>query len=288
MKKLLLTILFLTTTVFANDDDFRWQDGSREMDGFLFNRAFIDSVKNLHLGENAGQAQRGLRRRNPGTFSKRETLVYDVSWGGIRAGFLIIETSTNRERSLYRVSSKAMTNNFVSNIYRVRDHAVSWIDAQGLYPRFFEHHVREGRSYRMDSYIIYDNVSDPPQLYQRRRNDVQSYETQQFTHDFLSALTYVRARPLAPGDDFSIPIFSRPQTYPFRFRVNNRRETIRVPAGTFNCLKIDPTLAGDSRVFNRRDRMEVWISDDAHRYPVQVRSRITVGSITARLIHISN
>ncbi|MDR3011684.1 MAG: DUF3108 domain-containing protein [Chitinispirillales bacterium] len=263
------------------EDNFRWQDASREMDALPFTRAFIDSVTKEHLGGPSPLAQRRIQTNRP--FMNGETLVYEVRWGLFRAGFVILTATPHRDRGLIRIGGKAMTGNIVSAIYKVRNYDISWIDAEGLYPHFYEHHAREGNKYRMDSYIIYDNTRN--KLFLERRG-LQEHETPRFTHDFMSLIYYVRSKPLNPGDRFEANLFTRPNTHPIRFSVQDRRETIQTAAGSFNCVKVELTAGGDGRVFGRRDKIEVWISDDNHKYPVMLRSRAKIGSLQARLVTI--
>ncbi|MDR2579280.1 MAG: DUF3108 domain-containing protein [Chitinispirillales bacterium] len=290
LQKTKLTAAAITALVFifspapspAQDNNFRWQEVSREMDTLVFPRAFIDSVTREHLG-GAG-ITRGLRNVRPGPFVNGETLVYDVGWSRFRAGFMILSAERDQATGLIRLGAKAMSSTVVSAFYRIRNHEVSWIDPVGLYPHFFEHHAREGNKYSMDSYIVYDHVNGKLFL-QRRR--MEEFDIPRFTHDYLSLIYYVRSLPLKPGDTFEANLFTRPRTHPVTFRVHDRRETIRTDAGTFNCLRVELVAGGDSRVFSGRDRIEVWVSDDENRYPVQIRSRAKIGSVNAKLILIT-
>ena len=290
---MLIIILTPPQTVASNnsgddDDNFSWQEVAREMDAMPFSRAFIDSVTQAHIG---GPTPRALRKI-PATpnFARGETLVYEVRWGAFKGGYLILNSRTFHGRGLIRLGAKAMTSTFVSSIYRVRNYDISWVDAEGFYPHFFEHHAREGKGggrnrYVMDAYVVFDNKEE--RIFHRRRR-VREIKSPQFTHDHLSVLYYARTKPLRPGDAFEAQMFFDGKTDPIRFRVNTKRETIQVPAGAFNCVKVEPTLTGDGgRVFGRRSKMEVWVSDDEHKYPVMLRSKAKIGSINARLVMIT-
>jgi hypothetical protein len=264
-----------------SDDGFNWREAAREMDALPFSRAFIDSVTREHLSGPVPARQRTVR---PGSFINGETLVYEVGWGPFRAGYLVLSAQHIRGRGLIRLGAKAMTTPAISSIYRLRDYSISWVDADGMYPHFFEQHVREGNRYRMDSYIVYD-LNNEKLFLQRRR--LQEYEAPRFTHDFLSIMYYARTLPLNPGDRFTAHMFTRPNTDLIRFRVHDRRETVTVGAGTFNCVIVEPTFVGENKAFNRRSKIEIWVTDDEHKIPVMLRSRAKIGAINARLIHMS-
>jgi hypothetical protein len=62
-----------------------------------------------------------------------------------------------------------------------------------------------------------------------------------------------------------------------------RRETVTVPAGTFNTVVVRPVIQTDG-LFGEGGQAEVYFTDDARRIPVLVRSRVpVVGSLTMLL-----
>jgi len=45
---------------------------------------------------------------------------------------------------------------------------------------------------------------------------------------------------------------------------------------------------GEGRAFNKKDKMEVWLTDDDKRVPIFIKSKIKVGSVVAKLVWKSN
>ncbi|MCL2218720.1 MAG: DUF3108 domain-containing protein [Chitinispirillia bacterium] len=276
----ILPVYFIN--IAAQSGDIRWQDAAKELDALPFSRAFIDSVTAAHLGSHT---QGGLRHSPPGKFAEGEMLVYQAGWGPFMAGYFILEARNFRSRGLIRLSAKAMTSNVISAFYKMREHSLSWVDAAGFYPHFFEQHVREGSKYKLDAYLVYDNKNK--KLFHKRREEVTEVESPKFTHDYLSLLYYARTMPLQPGDTFDAQLYTRPKTDPVKFKVLNKRETVKTDAGTFKCVIVEPTFLGDSRAFNRKSKIEVWVTDDENKYPVMIKSKAKFGSVQAKLIHIS-
>jgi len=267
----------------ANDDeDFKWQEASKELDALPFSQAFIDSVRKAHAG--APALQMGLRAAEPGRFVNGETLVLEVGWTVFKAGYLILSATHIRSRGLLRIGAKAMTGNAVSAIYKVRNYEISWIDADGLYPVFFEQHVREGKKYKADNYIVYDNVADKLFL---KKNDLQTFDTPKFTHDYISVMYYVRSMPLNPGDTFETFMFSRPKTYPLKFKVHEKRETVQAAGKNYSCVRVEIAMVGEGRVFTKKDKMEVWVTDDEDHYPIMLKSKAKIGSLNAKLVQVT-
>ena len=60
------------------------------------------------------------------------------------------------------------------------------------------------------------------------------------------------------------------------------RERIRVPAGTFDCIVIEPMLKAGG-IFKNKGRLVIWITDDDRRIPVLMRSKLLIGSISVVL-----
>jgi hypothetical protein len=279
---ILILSLPATPRAASNDnEDFKWQDAAKELDALPYPQPFIDSVKKAHTG---GTPQKSLRSVSSGQYIDGETLVFDVGWSVFRAGYLILSTTNMRSRGLIRISAKAMTNNTVSAIYKVRNHEISWVDAEGLYPHLFEQHIREGKKYKSDSYIVYDNSAG--KLFQTKRGPAE-IESPKFTHDYISLIYYARSMPLSPGATFEANLYSRPKTQPLKFTVHEKRETVQTNAGTFNCLKVEPKFIGDSRVFSKNDKIEIWITDDEKRLPVMFKSKAKIGSLNAKLVQSS-
>jgi len=261
--------------------EIKWQDTSKELDALPFSRAYTDSVTKAHLG---GAPQSGLRQVTPGNFANGETLVYEAGWGPFMAGYFILSAQHFRGRGLIRLSAKAMTSNVISAFYKMREHTISWVDADGFYPHLFEQHVREGAKYKLDGYTVYDNKNE--KLFQKRRQVIE-YESPKFTHDYLSMLYYARSNPLKPGNTFEAHLFSRPKTNPVKFKVREKPETVTSDAGTFSCVVVEPEFMGDSRAFNSKSKIEVWVSDDENKYPVMIKAKAKFGSVHAKLIHIT-
>ena len=61
-----------------------------------------------------------------------------------------------------------------------------------------------------------------------------------------------------------------------------RRDTISVPAGKFNTIVVQPTIKTKG-IFSEGGRAEVWISDDADRIVVQMKSQLSFGSLNLYL-----
>jgi hypothetical protein len=240
-----------------------------------YGQRFEDS---LLLGKQFSFAQ-GLRSIPGVPFVQGERFVYDVGWGPLRAGFIILETTLDSNSGRLTVVARGMTNNFFSAFYKVRDFMRTTMDPQGIYPFFFEQHLREGR-FKDNRWELFDQASR--KVYSHK-SDTAIVDCPPFVQDFLSLVMYLRSLTFSPGDSFYTDCFVEKRSHRIVSHCVDRK-SLKVDAGEFNCLLVKPVLVGEGRVFTKKDEVRLWLTDDAFKMPVMVSAKIAVGSITARLV----
>jgi len=219
-------------------------------------------------------------------FGTGEKLRYAVRWRLVPAGeaelFLEKEgTSQNR----WKVSAKANSVGYVSNIYKVEDEYQSTFRNTTLCSSEIRKVINEGERHRLVS-LLFDprrklallndraaTGNAPPRQAQSSIPDC--------VHDIISALYYVRTRPLAVGQSFEIPVNDGSRTIPIRLEVQAKEE-IKTEIGTFPATRVEPGVFSGN-LFKGKGRIFVWFSDDASHLPLQMRAQIGIGTITATL-----
>jgi hypothetical protein len=208
-----------------------------------------------------------------------EYFQFSVSWSGINAGSALMQVQNwqwvNGHRT-WRIVSKTESNSFVSKFYKVRDRVETSIDAESLYSRRFEKHLREG-GYKHDSVVDFDQEDQTA-----RYDDGKILDVPPRVHDVLSAFYYVRTQPLPDGATISIPAHDNKKSYDLEVHVL-RRERIEVPAGKFDCVVVEPVLKSEG-IFKSKGQILVWLTDDNRRLPVKVTSKVAIGSISVSLV----
>ena len=61
-----------------------------------------------------------------------------------------------------------------------------------------------------------------------------------------------------------------------------RKEPVTVPAGTFNAIVVKPVIKTKG-IFSEKGQAEVWLSDDSTRMLLQVKSKLSFGSLNLYL-----
>jgi len=214
-------------------------------------------------------------------FGPGESLRFSIEYGVIKAGTAWLEVApmeTWHGRSCYHLVSRAESNDFMSSIYKVRDRIDSLIDAEGLYSYRYKKRIREG-TYKKDYDVAYD-----PAAGKARYANGRLYDTSPWPKDGLAAFYFVRHLPLEVGKDVVIAHHSDESSNDIIVKVY-RKERIEVPAGQFDCIVIEPVMAAGS-IFKNSGKLTIWVTDDARRIPVLMKSKIPVGSIDAVLQEI--
>ncbi len=227
-------------------------------------------------------------------FQDGEKLTFRLRYGFITAGKAVMEVEKTMFRdsvSVYRLKTSAKSARGFDWIYKVRDEVNSYVIPGKFYPLRFEKKLREG-NYKADlitDYFPRDSLARVEEVRYHNSMRVRSrkvYEVKvpPFAQDVLSSFYYVRLLPLEPGHPQYLTNHEKKKVYDLKVEVYGR-ETIRVEAGTFRCLVIEPKIKGEG-LFQQKGSLKIWLTDDSLRIPVQMTSEILVGHITSELIKI--
>lgn len=211
-------------------------------------------------------------------FAPGEQLDFAVKYGVVRAGDarLAVESleDVNGE-PVYRLVSTASSSRFFSTFFTVKDRVESLWSLSRRVPLRFEKHIHEG-NYRKDSVIEFDHEQGHAIYENGDRMEIEAG-----TQDVLSAFYFIRCNRLDVGKSVHVPNHSDGENYPLEVKVV-RRETIEVPAGKFRCVVVEPLLKS-AGLFKQEGRLTIWLTDDARKMPVLMKSKVAVGSIVAEL-----
>ena len=211
-------------------------------------------------------------------FGPGESLKFSIEYGLIKAGTAWLEVDAMqvyKGRPCYHLVSRAESNEVMSKVYKVRDRIDSLVDAEGLYSWRYKKRMREG-SYERDYDILYDPAGGKATYADGREMVIEPW-----SKDALAAFYYVRHMPLEVGRDIQITHHSDKRSNGIQVKVHGK-ETVKVPAGTFDCFIIEPVMS-EGGLFKASGQMRIWVTADERRMPVLMKSRIPVGSIDAVL-----
>ena len=204
-----------------------------------------------------------------------ETLHYAMTILGVAAGEIVLSAVSDEHegRPAYRLEMTIETNAFVSKLYSVRDVLRSWVDPETLTSLCFDEHTAEGKRVREET-----TVFDVDQLIVRRGNKVMLMAIPTF--DALSSVYFLRTLALQGPEPVSLPVIGR-TVFTLRVAIGGR-ETIITPAGTFRTIRLEPKSPGESFIGKGRNLI-LWVTDDDRKLPVQIKTRLSVGTLVGKL-----
>jgi len=212
-------------------------------------------------------------------FKKGEKLEYKIHYGPLVAGIARLEVKTINNQ--YRFIATGKSTGLFNLFFKVRDSYESIVDKTNLHPNQFYRDVKEG-SYKKKESVFFNYKL------QQAESTRDTIPLPKNTQDILSIFYYLRAQnfdTLKAGESFPIQIYLDDE-----FMESNLyylgADTIKTKFGWVPCAKWAPELE-TGRVFKDDYGMNLWISDDANKIPVQIKTKVLVGSIKMDLIKYS-
>ena len=102
-------------------------------------------------------------------------------------------------------------------------------------------------------------------------------------HDFLSAIYYLRTRPLAPGQSLELVLSDSGQVFRIPVKVIERKR-MKTVLGKVQTLRLEIELFGADRLIqDRKGHMSLWLTDDARRIPVRANLDTDDGDLDIKL-----
>ena len=206
-------------------------------------------------------------------FGPGERMQYDVVLGDAHVGSGVMQISgveavrdTPTYHSLFDIEGSVL-------FYKVKDRLESWFDTNSsMASRRFHQNIHEGRYEANRKYEIFPESS----MFHQEGNVPEPSVSDPL--DDASFLYFVRTIPLEVGKTYEFHRYFRPDRNPVTIKVL-RREKVRVPAGTFDAIVIQPLIKANG-LFSDKGEAQIWLSADARRVMLQLKSKVKiVGSL---------
>jgi hypothetical protein len=220
------------------------------------------------------QAQTAEAKRLPVPFEAGELLTYDVKFGAIKVGsarLQVLGVRPVRDRSAWHIRFDISGGTF---FYQVNDAYESWMDVTTLNSLRFRQDQEQGSRERERVFEIFPERA----VFQETWKQDREVASVRDPLDDGSFLYFIRTLGLEVGRTYSFNRYFKPDRNPVVIRVL-RRERIQVPAGSFNTIVIQPIIKTRG-IFAEGGQAEIWLTDDQERMMVQMKSRMSVGSLS--------
>jgi len=213
---------------------------------------------------------------------------YRFGWQGIPAFTGFIEATRHEEqRPWYHFRLEGKTRRWLEPLYPMRDVVDAYVDGVTYLPQFFYARLRAPRD-DTDMKVTFDHARG---VADARWTSNGKEKTRQIPfsrgNDPVSVLFMLQSLH-EPGDRSSFEVVNGKRNYQVGLRVTGR-ERIKVPAGTFETLVIEPTLTRTDKPDYKPKfkEMTVWVTDGKMRVPVKLESKVFIGTVTGELVRIT-
>jgi hypothetical protein len=176
---------------------------------------------------------------------------------------------------VYTLVARAESNAFFSRFYKVRNRIESLWDTSGRFSRRYTENRSEG-GHKEKNEILFDHDRGEA-IY--KNGD--AFPIPPGVQDALSSFYFTRTQALPLGGSVYFDYHASHRSQPLEVRVLGR-ERVKTPAGTFDCVAIEPLLKAGG-VFSNKGHLVIWLTDDERRMPVLMRSKVSIGSVSVVL-----
>lgn len=221
-------------------------------------------------------------------FGVGEQMEYKVHYGFLNAADAVMKVKPQYEKTqgkeCYHIVVKGRTIGMFDLLMRVRDEFGSYIDKDLLAPRKFYRKIEEGR-YRKHEIVDFDvenrkatvlNYNDK----KKEWKEPEEFDTYQEAQDLVSGYYYLRTLDFdkyVKGDTIDIKVFFDDENAIFQMLYLGK-ESVKTKIGRYNALVISPIMPKNS-IFDGKDAIRVWLSDDENKIPLKVKAQMFIGAI---------
>jgi len=223
-----------------------------------------------------------------GSLPARETLQYNIEWRLFAAGKAKIEiASLSQPRPGFQANLHLESTGIVSKLFKVQDDYSANMSA-AYCAQNLQMTTQEGNRLR-ETKITFDAETNKATYLERDRAKnnavVLSKETDipPCVHDVIGGLFFIRTLNLEPGQSTQIPVSDGKKSVMVKVEAQAREE-VKTPAGTFKTIRYEVYLF-NGVLYQRSAHVNLWVSDDRRKLPVQIRVRMTftIGTINLQL-----
>ncbi|MFH2123695.1 MAG: DUF3108 domain-containing protein [Pseudomonadota bacterium] len=213
-----------------------------------------------------------------------ESFRYDVSWsGGIKIGELRLEIKRLDEpEESFEIHARVTDYGAFRFFYPVDDTFVTVVQGPERLPRRYEVEQKEGRSYRARRLTLYDQDGGRIR-YRKNEEQEKEFVVAGPVHNEFSSFFLSRVLPFTPGVSVIVPTFADEKRH--QVVVTPRQWTLFENSllGPVKVIEVLPRMTFKG-LYDKSGDTVIWLTDDACRIPVLIRSKILIGSLVAELV----
>ena len=221
-------------------------------------------------------------------FSGQEQMHYEVSWsGGVKIGDIHLHIMPEKSSpDSYAISAQVKSTGPLEVFYPVDDVFHCVVSGDMKLPLRYEVFQREGHGRKATKRVtVYDQTAGVVK-YQKNQQPYQFYPLRGKAYNEFAAFVISRALKLEADSHIIVPTFADNKRNEVAVRLLKKEKRASI-FGERQTLKMQPIM-NFKGLYEKSGNTLLWLTDDRCRVPVEIRSRIAVGSLVARLVQYSN
>lgn len=222
---------------------------------------------------------------------KGEDLEYDLyyNWNfvWIKGGRLTLKSEMvdYQDGKAFMCTMSAATRNLPDKIYKVRDTLISYLDTNTLRPLSFWKAANEGKHSSIEggTFTYRNGEVDVYAFKHKKGRDIEEVETTVSGDctDAVGVIYMIRGlekEKIESGDDIPLMVFSGKKKYDMSLRYKGNERIEAQDKKKYECMKFVLYIQ-NKEAFEEEESMRFWLTDDDDRIPIQIETKIKVGSL---------
>jgi len=219
-------------------------------------------------------------------YSGDETMHYSLSWsGGIKIGDLYLSVAPEDGGDGFVITARVTDYGLFKFFYPVDDTFTTFVRGPFKLPYRYQVHQLEGSSMDARRLTVYDQEKYAV-LYRKNDNPPLSYTMAGPAYNEFSSFFITRALVLTTKERQVIPTFVDGKRHEVAVDVLGAEDRQSI-FGRVETIKVLPKMSFKG-LYDKDGDTVFWLTDDACRIPVEIDSKILIGSLVAALVEYSN
>ena len=219
----------------------------------------------------------------------KETLEYDVFWNaGIKIGQLYLEIRELKDlKASFEIKASITTKGGVINlIYPVKDTHITHVSGDKKLPYRYEVWQKEGYNYEAHRLTEYDQKTGKISQWKNGKPQ-EGYKVDGGFNNEFSSFFNSRLMVSQVGEQIIVPTFADKRRVEVVVNTVAEKTLKKTVLGSVLALEVMPVMTFKG-IYDKKGDTVIWYTADECRVPVLIKSKIVIGSLTARLVAYEN
>jgi len=219
-------------------------------------------------------------------YSGQEKMHFSISWsGGIKIGDLYMSITPLDSGEGLAITARVTDYGLFKFFYPVDDTFITYIRGPLKLPYRYEVRQLEGSDMDVRRLTLYDQDNFSV-IYRKNDNPQVAYSMEGTAYNEFSSFFITRALQLVPDYQEIVPTFVDDKRHRVAVKVFGL-EPRKSIFGTMDTIKVMPKMSFKG-LYDKDGDTVFWLTDDNCRIPVEIDSKILIGSLVAELVDYSN